>query len=235
MSQYGYDYAPPHGYQTAQPYPYQAQQFHSLPSYMATEPTDAGNRHPAVIAQDSFEYNRNAIPGLGLGYPGNAPSWQQGWVNSSAQQSELPRPISVNHISIQEGDAVQQPNLIPDKSLPADDDDAMEEGELSEDQMEDIYEPREVEDAISNQQQPVESQHVLSDSTARAPATTDAHHTIKSRRKDVYASSTQPWEASHSARERSGSYSPYLSPRELQYSSQYNSARELDGQFRPFR
>lgn len=186
-----------------------------------------------MISQESYEYNRNAIPGLALGFANNA-SWQQGWAPPSGQQSESLQPISANQNAIGAGDTNQQLSKTQDNAMPVgDDDEAMEEGELSEGELEDIYEPKEVPEAPRSRQQHITDHAAPSVHTGRASTAANAQHAPHSHVKEVYTSSTQPWEASHVARERSGSYSPYLSPREMQFSSQSNSAQELDGKW-PF-
>lgn len=201
MSQYGYTYgAPP----PSQGYSYQPSQVYATPQYRpdAIQPqnVDHGNS-----TQESYEMNRRAIPGLELNFPSNGAGWQQCWPNTPpgiAPISQLSLvPQSVTQINSTTTVANEPESKRPSTSG------GSEEGELSEGELEDIYEPREPQG--------------LSQIQSGVPAGTGHHmdrHAIPnlhSFRPNV-APVEGGWEGAYNTRDRSGSYSPHLSPREIQ-------------------
>ena len=121
---------------------------------------DAGANHTGAT-QNSFDHNRRIIPGLGLGFFGRADS-------SAAKQNGAP--------------ASQKPNRANTNV-----DDSADEGEITADEFEDLYESQEPVH-IAQQEQP--------------PPEIDASYV----------------EMSDEERERSGSYSPFLSAGEVDVS-----------------
>ena len=212
MSQYGYGYGPPEGYQPPHPYPYQPQQSYELPAYLSNENANTHHSAHSAVAQESYDYNRNAIPGLGLGFSNNGMVWQQDGIVHPGLVPEASQPVPTEQTTNKERSVVDHSGLSKDKpTYVTSGDEAMEEGELSEREVEDIYEPGENGDSASRLQLP----GILA--SGESSAYEDQQH----------------WEP-RAARERSGSYSPYLSPREILSTRQASPVLEAYGQSSPY-
>jgi hypothetical protein len=165
MSQYPYPYGYGQYYGQPPPPPYAYQ---NAPSYPAPGHTDPYNPFAAQIHRDAsqaaFSSNATHIPGLGIGgtAPGatqptfapNVAAWGQGFGFPASVPNAPPPQISgANSFDSQRSQSglpaggpkkdtkpISQP--APPSAVPATDVE-MEEGELSEGQFEDLYEPRE--------------------------------------------------------------------------------------------
>ncbi|KAM5361468.1 hypothetical protein ACJZ2D_013095 [Fusarium nematophilum] len=195
MSHYGFGYGPPHGYQASQPYYSTSQPYVVLP-FPSNE--NAGSQPSAYGrgAAESYDYNRATIPGLGMGFSGNTTGWQN--ISSNGP----PETASERNDTSPTKEIADSSNARPAAST---DDDAMEEGELSEGELEDLYKPGEMD---------------ISKEAARPPQTRGAianvpRHETNAQRHAASAPQ-QPCGTAPLPRDRSGSYSPYLSPREIQ-------------------
>lgn len=148
MSQHGYTYGAPEGFyqpQTAAHIPY--------PPYGATAYPPSGTHTSAPFphqppSQQSFDSNGSVIPGLGLGFPGTtAPPapWGPSWNSAPAAQHAA--------------QGAQPPEA---------NDDA-EEGEVNEDEMEDIYEPKNDAAQVVGAQESQDSQETAGTSGIESP------------------------------------------------------------------
>lgn len=227
MSHYGYGYGPPQGFQPPQAFPYQPQQFFPFASYPPTETADS---YQAGLGQALEEYNHGGIPGLGLS---NSVASQHGLVVNP------PGLLSQPSQSVTDGRVSNQGRMADDsmhrtQNNPASvsrDEDAMEEGELSEGELEDIYEPGGMEGSIPDPRHPPaidDSSKIAAHGGSAGP---NIHRPAEpdSREHIISQPSRPPLETSHRAREHSGSYSPYLSPREILSDGQSHPAPDADG------
>ncbi|KFA81051.1 hypothetical protein S40288_00766 [Stachybotrys chartarum IBT 40288] len=196
-----YGKAAPHGYQA-----------HALPPSAPASKTNSSSvySHHGYDAyagfrnatQASFDYNRNLIPGLGLNLmpqvdaaptsQSTAPAASSPFASGALQQP-MRNPVDANIQNLTAG------NDAPDA------DSVMEEGELSEGELEDVYEP--AGNGVSAGGASPGSAQFLPGNHANGvaqgyggPAHANAHGAM--------------------ARERSRSYSPYLSPQEMHQSDQ---------------
>ncbi|KAI0975529.1 hypothetical protein F4678DRAFT_417580 [Xylaria arbuscula] len=225
-------------------YPPQPPLFPLMPGPSSTQPPysyavpPAGVMPPAnySASQSAYDHNSSRIPGLGLGgtqvppsasFSSGAPlSWPaQGHTpqTSSFFQSQQPSPAS---LPSQPRPPFQQSHNAP------------EEGELSEGEFEDLYEPKGV--AVAHDAPPVappnHSTRALNNLDSRNGSVGDTDGSsiydphdphvihgdsaVQATPKDFHAVEQDyppddDWEPSYPDRERSGSYSPYLSPREV--------------------
>ena len=246
MSQYPhpYGYGQYHGQYPPQPYAYQ-----NVPSNSAPGHEDSYNPFALQIHHDAsqaaFGLNGASIPGLGIGGmaatgipPGFAPSaaaWgqqpgvptpgpnvaPQGY-GANPLESQHPQPgvvpgVSNNRAKPVASSAPSPPHLAADIE--------MEEGELSEGQFEDLYEPREY--VPSAPLQPVSKVTATGDPSQPPSAAdtpdggfygTDEDDAGKNLAgvEGTRSSSCQLSLLTVAARERSASYSPFLSPREVE-------------------
>lgn len=101
--------------------------------------------------------------------------------------------------------------------------DPMEEGEISEGELEDIYEPRQ-------EVPPPSSHHGPGVTSSGLPRRESREVASQQAREGAPIGKDHPpshyWEPGQSTRERSGSYSPYLSPREIQSNGLEHSASD---------
>ncbi|KAL7621344.1 hypothetical protein AAE478_008665 [Parahypoxylon ruwenzoriense] len=157
---------------------------------------------------NSYQYNANAIPGLGLGNPFQPVSYP---AESNATRQFQPEA------------AVVPPR---EQTNPA-----LEEGELSEGEFEDLYEPKaplnitgptplapQVPNVVEDRHGSVgdaDGSSIYDSGTPQGEVITNSTSTSLPAPEQEY-SPGEDWEPSYQDRERSGSYSPYLSPREIQ-------------------
>lgn len=223
MSQYGYGYGPPQGYQPPDAYSHAPPPAYTAPPYQSSEAAQTQHLGHGRVTLESYEYNRQAIPGLGLNFSNNAVNWQQAWANGAPQpEAERPQVGPTERIPTIE-QVVRSPPAIqtrPTTNRVADN--TAEEGELSEGELEDIYEPGQVEEQASGRPPSNGLPLLPSASSLRHPGEVPSQpQTYRAVGKEV--STARYWDPEHSARERSGSYSPYLSPREIHSNDQANS------------
>ncbi|KAK4189769.1 protein red1 [Podospora australis] len=220
QQQFGYQQ--PESYSAAPPPPHVYN-----PPYGAAAAAIDANRH---TAQGSFHYNAAQIPGLGAatsppsGNPyhvGSVPSaWaQQPHYSGSVANFHVPPPHAIPPFTTQQPQhqhANGRANAHVQTRAPAPIENTvtasieMEEGELSEGQFEDLYEPRQ-ESRPSTAAKPTPKTLV---SSANASQPTSAADTPDA---GFYADEEdETTSKSDQGRERSTSYSPFLSPRETQ-------------------
>lgn len=266
MSQHPYEHNPYQGPPPPQTYPYPLAGY-VQPPYDPQYDQSSAERH-YVVSQESFAYNAANIPGLGFGGPlmpvvagnnnaeANPIAWRQNHsfvVNMSPgmdqyNPSNLPPAIS----QIQARHSPTQPTAQHEvmHNSPSEE---IEEGELSESQFEDLYEPREVaripEPADGSLDRPQLAERSRSVSVVEAQATDfydeDGEQDVPD------ALEMQAFEANAvgkifhlsycnfkangaQGRERTGSYSPYLSPREIQNGDTPRDGQEFIEGGRPF-
>lgn len=214
MSFYGSGYGPPPGYRTSQPYEYPPGQAYAAPPFLTSAPLEdqhAAYNHGTV---EAYKYNHTAIPGLGMGFSHDTTSWQSAWPHGPVEAqpgSNDPLPMKQNTAPVE----LAKKDLHPEHDKrhgSGTDDDAMEEGEVSEGELEDIYEPGEVDATKNGARNP----------QTLGPKAQDGYHDIRSQIPAAAPLPANPsskettWNRDQPARDRSGSYSPYLSPREIQ-------------------
>lgn len=199
-------------------------------SYYHPPTPQAGAIPPANYAasQSAYDHNATRIPGLGLG---RAPSVAASapYLPSAPQQwpTQIHSPQTNNFIQNQQqppASLPQQPNRPHRPS-----NNKLEEGELSEGEFEDLYEPG----ILTNARAPPKNKpiHAGQNGSARDadessiydPNDTRAAHAegaVQATADNLVGTEhdshpDDEWEPSYPERERSGSYSPYLSPREV--------------------
>ena len=172
----------------------------------------------------AFERNANRIPGLNFGASssGPAPSTSTSPIGWNVTNTFMPPATS--HASQPAHQTLQ--NHTPSISK----EDSFEEGELSEGEFEDLYEPTEFTNHTKQSLSVVTRQLSVGYDRATSAADADgssiygngspaqepaADSVSASVAQGEVSSSDEYWEPSPVARERSGSYSPYLSPREV--------------------
>jgi hypothetical protein len=200
-------------------------------------PSQAGAIPPAnhTASRSAYDHNSTRIPGLGLG--GHLPMVTTAPFSPGALQ---PRPAQAHgqptHASFQSHQQPptsfpQQPPVTHQQSHGAS---GLEEGELSEGEFEDLYEPKALTNpppAPSQNKSTRRSNGLHSRNTSVGDADGSSiydpqdSHTIHASAVQVASNSLSAaeneyapddeWEPSYPERERSGSYSPYLSPREV--------------------
>ncbi|KAH7316616.1 hypothetical protein B0I35DRAFT_512522 [Stachybotrys elegans] len=215
MSFNGYGYSYPQGLSNYAPTP-------TAPAGQTQHLGDDGvasNSHGNATAA-SYGFNRNIIPGLGLTFS-NAAVLPVAQHMSGSGPGDSRQPSSYSHTPI--------PHLGNPSSIPPQDtggapaatrnpsDDVMEEGELSEGELEDIYEPKAIEAPTSHSSTRVGSAGVAINLSGQSPGNQIMTRHEKDRpvsTQNINAASLS--ERTSSSRERSGSYSPFLSPNELE-------------------
>ena len=143
MEQYGFNYeAPHHGYQQHPPQP-------GIP-FGELEHGHIATQSHGTLSQQSYQYNRDMIPGLGLGYPGPATEYSAPLHEVPNQVDTLPRLVPAQQFYSADqwqGATAQQhaPSRHHDHLtnearhyFPAG---GMEEGEISDGELEDLYDP----------------------------------------------------------------------------------------------
>lgn len=138
MNQPRYGFEPPQNHHSQAPYPHQ--------QFSVYQTTSLHTNHPAQLISDShdgdirqsYEYNRNVIPGLGLGFQPSAPglptSWAPPQVGDNRVPAQVPTSAGPEHL---ESTMVVDDHIEPTAYASA------EEGEVSEGETGDLYEPRE--------------------------------------------------------------------------------------------
>ncbi|KAK1833218.1 protein red1 [Podospora conica] len=222
MSQYPYGYGQQQGAPSTIPYGFQAPP-HPAQSYNPSDQhaSTSVNRN---ISNSAFDYNASNIPGLGIASsPPAASPYVPLWVSSAAQAPpQHPRPFATGASSApSQGGAYgssrphapgppSQPAALQTQTTYND----VEEGELSEGQFEDLYEPRDI----------VEPQPASKPITkpSSAVSLSGSNSAVDTPEAGFYGNDDDDGgvpppgnNASAEARERSGSYSPFLSPREI--------------------
>lgn len=127
QSGYGYDYDPLHSYPPQAPYAHQP--YHPTYPVPANSYPNGAVRtivHSEPAPRDAYNHH-NMIPGLALNFSQNTTQWQDGWTNQQQPAFGPGQPTTV-----EENVATQQT-------------DVSEEGEVSEGELEDVYEPRDAE------------------------------------------------------------------------------------------
>ncbi|KAI1453983.1 hypothetical protein F4805DRAFT_341202 [Annulohypoxylon moriforme] len=175
-----------------------------------------------ATVNNSYQYNASSIPGLGMG------NFQPPVPYGSGRST--PWNVQTQDVQHQNRPA-QTPatNSIPSKQgeLPVS---SLEEGELSEGEFEDLYEPKDTVDVAipaSYPRQPSATENpngsvgdadgssIYDGTTPQGETAINSTSTSLPAAEQEY-SPGEDWEPDDQERERSGSYSPYLSPREIQ-------------------
>lgn len=163
----------------------------------------------------AFEYNSNKIPGLGLSGPSMTLT---SFPLPAPQVPQIPQIWSNQSNAAQTNSQIRNQN-IPPASLPKQPPptyqqpiNPLEEGELGE--YEDLYDPKH----LTNVSQTITQNHPSqpsNDSDNRNDCVGDADASSIYDPNEPSTFQDDEWEPSFPDRERSGSYSPYLSPREV--------------------
>lgn len=214
MSHSGYDYGVSQGYHPASNYPEISRS--SLAQQYFQEP-------PQAAIQPSYQYPRNVIPGLGLGFASGAPDQQSAWAgHQSGNWESSSKPPQAAGQSYNNG-SPHAPDSKPSTMIHAglsSAEDGTEEGEISEGE-EDLYDPREAENLAAVNGPPASPQQFagqgndvamldrLDAPKAIGIISSQATHFGKTR------PAIESGQEVNTARERSGSYSPHLSPQEI--------------------
>ncbi|KAI1089513.1 hypothetical protein F5B19DRAFT_373040 [Rostrohypoxylon terebratum] len=219
----------------------QGQQPHSQthpPFPQSFDPQSHANQQPShaslgnyATVNSSYQYNASSIPGLGMG------SFQPSTYgfNSSTPWNTQAQSIPNQTLSAQPPDGTRTVSPKQDElavsSQVQTGSHSLEEGELSEGEFEDLYEPKDTVDApvptSSYPRQPNVTENPngsvgdADGSSIYDGATPQGETAINSTSTSLPAAEREyspgdDWEPDDQERERSGSYSPYLSPREVQ-------------------
>ncbi|KAI0431986.1 hypothetical protein F5Y09DRAFT_303168 [Xylaria sp. FL1042] len=206
----------------------------------AYPPPPVGAAMPPVnyaVSQSAYSQNSNRIPGLGLGGTQMPPS------TSFSSSGSLPWPAQGHNLQANSFFQAQRPSpaSLPQQPRPPyhQPHNPLEEGELSEGgEFEDLYEPRDLADVqgapqVAPRNPPIRTPNNLdsrngSVGDADGSSIYDPHdpHVIHDENRvqippknssgvEQEYPPDDDWEPSYPDRERSGSYSPYLSPREV--------------------
>ncbi|KAL6871828.1 hypothetical protein J3F83DRAFT_732768 [Trichoderma novae-zelandiae] len=181
---YGYDYDPLHSYPPQVPYAHQP--YHpSYPVSANSFPNGAVRTivHSEPTPRDAYNQH-NVIPGLALNLSQNAPQWQGGWTNQQQPSFGRGHPAAT------------------EENVPSQQADMSEEGEVSEGEVEDVYEPRDAE--------------IVGDLSYIHRDTGGPSRSSNANGRQV---ADDPSAVFSAGRDRSGSYSPYLSPQEIDHHS----------------
>ncbi|KAG4258236.1 hypothetical protein FPRO03_03190 [Fusarium proliferatum] len=209
MSRYVYGHGAAQGYQTSQPYAYSANEPYN-PAFYHNDAALAEPAHGQGVAE-AYEYNQTTIPGLGMRFSQDTANWQPTLPQKIPDvQMDLSNAITTDVSTRPDNNASSHSITYNSLSTMAMDVDRMEDGELSEGELEDIYEPNGIDgpDAEDNGPRPPDPTAVK-------------HHTIKNLQNN-YDVEKRASNSKQSGRERSGSYSPYLSPREIESNGSEN-------------
>ncbi|KAF4509944.1 hypothetical protein G6O67_001877 [Ophiocordyceps sinensis] len=216
MNQSGYGYGLPQGHRPPQNCPNLPHS--SLPSQFSYVPAEAAPQSMQAAYQP-----RNMIPGLALGFASSVPEQHSPWAEQQPRRwessSQPPQAVGHSYNHGPPGAPDSRPPAIVDAG-PSTAEDGSEEGEISEGEDDDIYDAREAGHiAVANEAQAwpragaAQANDVSMVNSAGAPAAAGNVPSVA-----VHDGTT--WAASqtglvNTARERSGSYSPHLSPREI--------------------
>ncbi|KAL7795838.1 hypothetical protein V8C37DRAFT_373603 [Trichoderma ceciliae] len=191
MAQSGIGYDPLHGYHPQASYAHQP--YPSYPTSPLSYPNGAVRTivHNETAPRDSYNHH-NVIPGLGLNFSQNVPQWQGLWPN-------------------QQPPSGQEPPTATQRNRPSQQTGISEEGEVSEGEPEDIYEPRDAEIIadLSHMNRGTQGPVGFNDTSSRQVA-------------------DDPPAVFLTGRDRSGSYSPYLSPQEIDHQAMTGSSLHED-------
>ncbi|KAK5991072.1 NURS complex subunit red1 [Cladobotryum mycophilum] len=196
MAQSGYGYDPMRSYPPQALYASQPYSSYTIPSHRSNEPTQP-TAATGEATKEPYNHNRNVIPGLGLGFSNSGSDRQGNRVGAISQHPSVMEIPSSRTVA----PGMSRVVAVEARVEPATDAIA-KKGRLG-----DVYEPREVENTV-----------VMSNTLQGKK-----NHIFPG---DVYMDGSNPASpaAQPIARERSGSYSPYLSPREI------NQIRSSDSQ-----
>ena len=202
-----------HGYAHGQPPAnYSPPPLYLTTTYNANGPPGAAYPFSGNVTQ-SFEYNRNVIPGLSLGLSNGSTEGQQAQVASRPASHD--RFLAQGAPNVWPGSREALVNLPAAAGEPA----QLDDGELSEGELEDIYEPQYTEDTVAavndgaELQMPPVAAVESSDVTARIPLELAQQHQSKSANLRYYHPMRTNMRTK--AYDRTGSYSPYLSAHEI--------------------
>ncbi|KAM7209748.1 protein red1 [Naviculisporaceae sp. PSN 640] len=213
-------YPPPNGYGQYYGQPPSQQYGYPLPpNYLV--PPFGQPFNPAIgeaasnAVQSSFNFNANHIPGLGIA-GGQGPISHPivpglPAAGDLTQASPLPKDNSFNQNQTTRTTAPLPKNPVTRNSYPAMNND-IEEGELNEEQFEDLYEPQESVEQIPNVRARPKPPSSANDSGVVSAADTPEAG-FYGNDEDDSAMSANKKPGAPASRERSGSYSPFLSPR----------------------
>ncbi|KJZ74844.1 hypothetical protein HIM_05753 [Hirsutella minnesotensis 3608] len=181
-------------------------------------PPQVVSQGQANTLQTPYQYPRNGIPGLGLDFSMGFSQLQSTWAMQLPQTSHLLVPSSIHG-----------PNMTDSQKTT---EHASEEGEISEGEIEDIYDPQEASHATLSGQDQTRSQALPNagndaDMTDISGVYATSHQASPQQDHVPSALPTISTAPPNTARDRSGSYSPYLSPREIEENS---PAQILSGQ-----
>ena len=151
MEQYGFNYeAPHHGYQHP-PQP--------ATPYGGLEHGTIATQSNGALSQQSYQYNRDMIPGLGLGYPGPATEYSAPLHEVPNQTDTPPRLVPAEQFysaeQWQEVTAQQHAPSLPQDLLTNEarydfPSGGTEEGEISDGELEDLYDPSDIRNSEYN-------------------------------------------------------------------------------------
>ncbi|KAI1818525.1 hypothetical protein GGS20DRAFT_527426 [Poronia punctata] len=177
--------------------------YHTPPAPGAVPPTNV------TANQSAYDYNSNRIPGLGLG---GAPVSSTSFSPSVPQTWHIQAPTSQAKSQFQ--NHPKPPSSVTKQPPSTDQSNSLEEGELSEGEFEDIYEPKQPTNFTREKPRALTTSasfhNVGSGGESMGDATLE-----RGQEREQHYSPDDEWEPSYPERERSGSYSPYLSPREV--------------------
>ncbi|VUC24665.1 unnamed protein product [Clonostachys rosea] len=229
MNPYGYAYGQsepyfPHQYDT------QTRQAYPFPGSSGSDNVGIGLQHiQQDYSQSGFHNGHSLIPGLGMSLSNGASEIDRGPLPTSYVQPIGLGPMTANVQLRNKQDASLDTREVRQSTAQNEQtNEAMEEGELSEGELEDIYDPE-----------------ALDENTHEAPKSSNLTPHAVETRKQGYPQESEGVLSSHfrpdiqafvtefdTAIERSGSYSPYLSPREITStrpaSSQGQQANQAD-------
>ncbi|KAI1206690.1 uncharacterized protein F4807DRAFT_220487 [Annulohypoxylon truncatum] len=233
MSERPYKYGLYPGQQGQQPHshthPPFPQSFNQPPPVNSQQPPYATLGNYATV-NNSYQYNASTIPGLGMGTFQPPISYESG---SNTPWNAQPQNVSHQTLHVKTPDNNRTISSKKDK-LPVSSrgqaSHTLEEGELSEGEFDDLYEPKDTVDVAvpaSYPRQPSATENTngsvgdADGSSIYDGATPQGETAINSTSTSLPAaeqeySPGEDVEADDQERERSGSYSPYLSPREIQ-------------------
>ncbi|KAI2466482.1 hypothetical protein F4781DRAFT_405668 [Annulohypoxylon bovei var. microspora] len=184
-----------------------------------------------ATVNNSYHYNASSIPGLGMGSFQPSTSYRsESSTTWDTQPQGAPHQILPGQIPKNNRTVSSKESEVPVSSQEQTTH-TLEEGELSEGEFEDLYEPKDTVDAAvptpSYPRQPsaTENQNgsvgdadgssIYDGTTPQGETAINSTSTSLPAAEQEY-SPDEDWEPSYQERERSGSYSPYLSPREIQ-------------------